>query len=173
MPYIQFKMEAVQLVLCFLTPSITEPERCLLLCSHLSKLRKNSKIYLDICVYCSQMAFVVGQENLQNLGSHLYLLIHILAVYIDDLINGGLTLDECVQNIIAPINLLDSLGFISNRDKSIFCLSQEITILVFNINSQTFEIILAGTKRKLWRVTSVNYLVKLLKLLCVWQERLA
>ena len=88
------------------------------------------------------------QDNLQNLGSHLYLLISILATYIDDLINGELTLDECVQKIIAPINLLNSLGFVINPDKSIFILSHEITILVFNINSQTFEIILTGTKRE-------------------------
>ena len=65
--YIKFKIEAIQLVLCVLTPGILtpEPERSLLLCTHLSKLHKNTKIYLELTVnqlhigfYCSQMAFL-------------------------------------------------------------------------------------------------------------------
>ena len=37
---------------------------------------------------------------------------HIIATYIDDLINVGLTFDECVKNVIASIKLLNSLGFV-------------------------------------------------------------
>lgn len=64
---IKFKFEAIELVLSALAPSILtpEPERSLLLCTHLSKLHKNTKIYLELTVnqlhigfYCSQMAFL-------------------------------------------------------------------------------------------------------------------
>ena len=43
---------------------------------------------------------------------------HIIAIHIDDLINVGLTFDECVENFITSIMLLNSLGFIIHPDKS-------------------------------------------------------
>ena len=73
---------------------------------------------------------------------------HIIAIYIDDLINVGLTFDECVKNAIAPIKLLNSLRFISHPGKSIFSPKQEITFLGFNINSQKMEITLTNTKKE-------------------------
>ena len=45
---------------------------------------------------------------------------HIIAIYIDDLINLGLIFDECVENVITSITLLNSLGFIIHHDKSTF-----------------------------------------------------
>ena len=36
---------------------------------------------------------------------------HIIAIYIDDLINVGLTFDECVENVITSIKLFNSLEF--------------------------------------------------------------
>ena len=57
---------------------------------------------------------------------------HTIAIYIDDLINVGLTFDECVENVIASIKLLNSLGFIIHPDKSILFPKQEITFLGFN-----------------------------------------
>ena len=44
---------------------------------------------------------------------------HIISIYIDDLINVGLTFDECVENVIGSIELLNSLGFIICPGKSI------------------------------------------------------
>ena len=73
---------------------------------------------------------------------------HIIAIYIDDLINVGLTFDECVENVIALIKLLNSLGFIIHSDKSIFLPKQETTFLGFNINSQKMEITLTDSKKK-------------------------
>ena len=61
---------------------------------------------------------------------------HIIAIYIDDLINVGLTFDECVKNVIISIKLLNSLGFPIYPGKSTFLPKQEITFLGFNINSQ-------------------------------------
>ena len=59
---------------------------------------------------------------------------HIIAIYIDDLINIGLTFDECVKNVIASIKRLNSLEFVIHPDKSIYLPKQETTFLGFNIN---------------------------------------
>ena len=61
---------------------------------------------------------------------------HIIANYLDDLINAGLRFDECVEDVATSIKLLNSLGFIIHPDKSIFLPKQEITFLGFNVNSQ-------------------------------------
>ena len=58
---------------------------------------------------------------------------HIIAIYIDDLINIGLTFDACVENIIASIKLLNLLGFVIHPNKSTFLAKQEIKFLGFNI----------------------------------------
>ena len=44
----------------------------------------------------------------------------IIAIYIDNLKNVGLTFDECVENVTPSIRLLNSLGFIIHPDKSTF-----------------------------------------------------
>ena len=71
---------------------------------------------------------------------------HIIATYIDDLINVGLIFDECVENVITSIKLLKSLRFVIHTDKFIFLPKQEITFLGFNINLQKMEITLTDTK---------------------------
>ena len=73
---------------------------------------------------------------------------HIIAIYINDLINVGLTFDECVENIIVSVKLLNSPGFIIHPGKSIFLPKQEITFLGSNINSQKMEITLTDTKKE-------------------------
>ena len=60
----------------------------------------------------------------------------IVAVYIDDLINVGLTFDECVEKVITSKKIFNSLGFIIHPGKSMFLPKQEITFLGFNIKSQ-------------------------------------
>ena len=45
---------------------------------------------------------------------------HIIAIYIDDLINVGFIFDKCVENVVTSIMLLNSLGFIIHPDKSTF-----------------------------------------------------
>ena len=54
---------------------------------------------------------------------------HIIAIYIDDLINVGLTFHECVENVIVSRELLNSLGFITHPDKSILLPKQQQTFL--------------------------------------------
>ena len=56
--------------------------------------------------------------------------------------------DECFENVITSIKLLNSLRFIIHSDKHIFLSKQEITSPGFNINSQKMEITLTGTKKK-------------------------
>ena len=65
---------------------------------------------------------------------------HIIAIDIDDLINIGLTFEKSVENVIASIKLLNSLGFIIHPDKCILLPKQEITFWGFSINSQKKEI---------------------------------
>ena len=60
---------------------------------------------------------------------------HIIAIYIDDLVNVGLTFDECIENVITSTKLLNSLGFIIHPDKSIFLPKQ----VGFNINSKKWK----------------------------------
>ena len=45
---------------------------------------------------------------------------HIISIYSDDLINIGLTLEECVETVLASIKLLNSLEFIIHPDQPIF-----------------------------------------------------
>ena len=73
---------------------------------------------------------------------------HVIAIYIDDLINVGLTFDEGVENVTTSIKLLNSLGFIIQAYKSIFLPKQEITFLGFDINSQKMKITLTDTKKE-------------------------
>ena len=51
---------------------------------------------------------------------------HIIAIYIDDLINVGLTFDECVEKVILSVKILNSLRFIIHPGKSMFLPTQEI-----------------------------------------------
>ena len=81
-------------------------------------------------------------------------------IYIDDLINVGLTFDECVENVITSIKLLNSLGFIIHLDKSIFLPKQEITFLGFSINSLKIEITLTDTKKETLKACCIELLHK-------------
>ena len=51
---------------------------------------------------------------------------HIIAIYIDDLINVGLIFDECVEKVISSVKILNSLRFIIHPGKSMFLPTQEI-----------------------------------------------
>ena len=70
----------------------------------------------------------------------------IVAIYIDDLINAGLTFDECVEKVITSKKIFNSLGFIIHSGKSMFLPKQEITFLGFHIKSQKKELTLTHTK---------------------------
>ena len=147
MPYIHFKMETLQSVLSLITPGC-----------HLASLDlKNAYCPVPIhpdhtkflnFIWKNQLYKFLVLPNGLSCGlrkftkfmkppiTTLQLDGHIIAIYTDDRINVGLTFDECVENFITSINLLNSLWFIIHPDKSIFLPKQEITFLAFNINSQ-------------------------------------
>ena len=64
---------------------------------------------------------------------------HIIAIYIDDLINVGLTFDGCIKNVITSIKLLNSLRFVVYPDKTIFLPKRNITFLGFPLLIQKGE----------------------------------
>ena len=72
---------------------------------------------------------------------------HIIAIYIDDLINVGLTYKECLHNIETSINLLQSLGFVIHFHISILTPSKNITLLGFQINSDSMTVKLTEEKK--------------------------
>ena len=74
---------------------------------------------------------------------------HIIAVYINDLINIGFMFNECVKNVITLIKLLNLLGIGIHPDKSLLLPKQERTFLGFSINSQKMEITLTDKKGNL------------------------
>ena len=88
---------------------------------------------------------------------------HITVVYIDDLINIGLTFDESVKNVTTSIKVLNLLGFIIHLDKSIFLPKHEITFLGLNINSQKIEITLTDKNKETLKACCSE--IKIIKLL--------
>ena len=75
----------------------------------------------------------------------------IVAIYIDDLINAGLVFREYVDNIMASIELLNSLGFIIRPDKCTFIPKRNITFLGLTIHSRDIKISLTYQKKDtLW-----------------------
>ena len=71
-----------------------------------------------------------------------------IAIYMEDLINVGLTFDECVKNVTTFKKLLNSLEFIFHPDKSLILPKQEIIFLRFNINSQKKKVTFTDIKKQ-------------------------
>ena len=116
---------------------ITGPDGCLLLCNYTPR---SHQVYLEKSFLVLPNGLCCVPRKFTKLmkppKATLRLDGHIIAIYIDDLINVRLTFDECVENVITSVKLLNSLGFIMHPDKSIFLPEQEITFLGFNIISQ-------------------------------------
>ena len=66
--------------------------------------------------------------------------------YIDDSYIQGGTVEECWNNVKAIVNLLQSLGFILNIEKSAFQPTQEIKFLGFILNSVHMNVKLTKDK---------------------------
>ena len=159
MPYIHFKMETLKSVVPLITP------RCYLASLDLKDAYYSVPVHPDHTkflkfIWRNQLYKFLVLPNSLCCGPRKFTKLmnppiatlrlhgHIIAIYIDDLINIGLTFDECVENVITSIKLLNSVGFIIHLDKSIFLPKQEITFLGFNINSQKMEITLTDTKKE-------------------------
>ena len=81
---------------------------------------------------------------------------HIIAIYIDDLINVGHTFDECCNNIDACINLLQYLGFTIHPTKSVLGPKQTLVFLGLCINSVNMTV---TTEKKNSLHEACNYLL--------------
>ena len=93
---------------------ITEPEGCFLLCTYTPRSHQVSKTHLENQLYKFLLlsnGLCCGPRKFAKLMKPPIALdgCHIIAIYIDDLINNGLTFDECVKNVIASIKRLNSL----------------------------------------------------------------
>ena len=67
-------------------------------------------------------------------------------MYIDDCYIQGYSYEECLENINATVNLLESLGFVINKEKSVMKPSRSVTFLGFIIDSETMVIKLPKSK---------------------------
>jgi hypothetical protein len=69
-----------------------------------------------------------------------------LVIYLDDILIIGSSVEETRQFTEMTMSLLESLGFIINKEKSIFTPTQIITFLGFTINSITMQLTLPQDK---------------------------
>ena len=159
MPYIYFKVEKLQSVLSLITPGcylasldledayysipIHQVHTKFLIFIWKNQLYKSLVLPNGLC--CGPRKF---KKMMKSPKCTLRLDGHIIVIYIDDLINVGLTFDECVENVVISIKVLSSLGFIIHPDQYLFLPKQEITFLGFNINPQKMEITFTDTKKE-------------------------
>ena len=68
-------------------------------------------------------------------------------IYVDDSLLQGETFQECLDNIMATLECLESLGFVIHPDKSIFIPTQEIVFLGFIINTVDMTVRLTVEKK--------------------------
>ena len=73
---------------------------------------------------------------------------HESVIYVDDSLLQGGTLQECIDNINATLEYLESLGFVIHPDKSILYPTQIITFLGFIINTIDMTVTLTLEKKK-------------------------
>lgn len=103
-------------------------------------------------IFTKIMKPVVGY--LRNLG-------FLSVVYLDDLLLLGDTFSECLKNINASLEVLESLGFIINEDKSCRIPAQTCKFLGFILNSQKMTLELPPEKR--YKIHNQIYFFKKLK----------
>ena len=73
---------------------------------------------------------------------------HVSTGFIDDSLLGGSTYEKCLENIHATSNLMTSLGFLLNLDKSVLIPTQVITYLGHVIDSHRMIVYLSTEKKK-------------------------
>ncbi|CAB4030534.1 Transposon Tf2-6 poly [Paramuricea clavata] len=83
---------------------------------------------------------------------------HVSSPYIDDSILIGDNYDECADNVINTIRLLDNLGFVPHPKKSVFIPTQILVFLGFLLNSITMTVSLTPEKARKLKA-AVNHLL--------------
>lgn len=82
----------------------------------------------------------------------------ISVIYLDDLFLIGHSYLECKNNFLITKQLLESLGFTINREKSVCTPSQKIKFLGFIFDSVNFTISITDEKREKIKKEVLNYL---------------
>ena len=158
MPYIYFKMETLSSVLNLITPG------CYLASIDLKDAYYSVPIHTDYTKYLDffwkgQLYKFLALPNGLCSGPRKFAKLmkppiailkmegHIIAIYIDDLINVGHTFDECCKNFDACINLLQYLGFMIHPTKSVVEPKQTLAFLGFCINSVNMTVKLTTEKK--------------------------
>ena len=72
---------------------------------------------------------------------------HISSIYLDDSWLMGKTLQQCEENVVDTVTLLDNLGFTVHDKKSVFVPSKEIVFVGFILNSDTMTIKITPEKK--------------------------
>ena len=95
---------------------ITEPEKCLLLCTFTPRSHQVSKIHLEKSIALLPNGLCCGPRKFTRLIKPPIPVLrfdgHIIAICTGELINVRLKFDECVKNVISSTKLLKSLGFV-------------------------------------------------------------
>ena len=73
---------------------------------------------------------------------------YISVVFVDDSYLQGKTYQDCVNNVIETVHLLQQLGFTIHPDKSILTPTQQITFLGFDIDSEKMTMSLTKNKKE-------------------------
>ena len=73
---------------------------------------------------------------------------HLSSPYIDDSILIGTDYEECANNVIDTVRLMDNLGFVPHPNKSVLIPTQVIVFLGFILNSVTMTVYLPPEKAK-------------------------
>ena len=84
--------------------------------------------------------------------------------YLDDIFLQGDSFQECYENLTVSARLLDNLGFIINKDKSVFVSSSEMEFLGFCLDSKNMIVKLNEKKsnkikemcRKFLRISPIS-----------------
>ena len=83
---------------------------------------------------------------LKPIFSHLRKHGYMNVVYIDDILLVGESQEECYNNMLNTVHLLDQLGFTIHPLKSVLCPMQSIQFLGFMLNSVTMTVTLTDDK---------------------------
>ena len=73
---------------------------------------------------------------------------HLSSGYIDDSWLKGSIWDDCAQNVVDTVKLLDTLGFVVHPEKSVFIPTQKLVSLGFILDSVSMLVYLIPEKLK-------------------------
>lgn len=105
------------------------------------KFKYNNQLYEFTCMpFGLSIAPFIFTKIFKPIMNHLRSLGFLSVLYLDDILLFGKNKQDCYNNVNYTINLLTSLGFLINNEKSLFEPTQEIKFLGFMFNSSNMTI---------------------------------